>query len=216
MITSTFTVTSAATLYLTTRAAVKTALGITSTDEDAYIDTLLPRVTWAICNYLGVASAADGTRTIGRETLVETFRLTREEDRLRLSRWPVVSITSVVEDDDTLASDEYEVDKATGLLRRMDGDDNVLTWVDDKVVVTYVAGWLLPGDASRNLPYDIEDAAIGLIKAARAARKRDPMVKEEDIPGVRRISYWVGSISDADGFPDDLAAKLAHYRDVVV
>lgn len=218
MIYSTLTVSSdAESTNLTTRTRVKTMLAITSSDEDAYLDMVIPQASAAACNYIGVRAGDDGLCTLGKETVIETFRLTREEPGIPLSRWPVVSITTVVEDDDEdeLESDEYEIDKPTGILRRLDGDENRLNWTSVKVTVTYIAGWVLPGDSgTRTLPYDIEDAVISLIKAARAARTRDPLIRSESVDGVGRTDYWVRGIGESGGIPPDVASKLDPYRNL--
>ena len=81
-------------------------------------------------------------------------------------------------------------------------------WAARKIVVTYVAGWKLPGDASPNMPGDIEDAAMRLIKSARFARERDPYIKSETIPGPITTVF-----QDATSeLPEDVTALLDPYR----
>src|SRR5574337_288633 len=98
---------------LTTLDAVKAELKITNTDDDDYVTLKIAEVTDIICEYLNVKRADDGTRTIGQETLTETFRGgwngrircridTNRISSLVLARWPVTSIASVVENDTTL------------------------------------------------------------------------------------------------------------------
>lgn len=203
----------AATTGLTTVARVKAALSIGDTSEDTFLTEEIVRVSALICDYLGVVAADDGTRPLGRETLVETFRLPRCRPEIILSRAPVTSITSVVEDGETLTASDYEIDKAPGLLRRL-SDDERIEWPAVKIVVTYVAGWLLPGDASANMPAGIEAAAIELIKARRAARTRDPLVKSREVPGVLRTDYWVGAVGDGGVITTDLASMLDPYRNL--
>lgn len=207
---------------LTTLDVVKAQLNILSDDEDDILEAEIASTSAMICNYLEIASANDGSRTLGRETLVETIRRSQGGSRPRsgdgraimLARYPVVSITSVVEDGTALVATDFELDGAKGLLTRL-ADDIVSDWTAMKVVVTYVAGWLMPGQVNRNLPTDIEDVAIGLIGAGRFARLRDPLVKGEEIPGVLRTDYWVGSIGNGS-MPPDLAAQLDPYRNVRV
>jgi hypothetical protein len=198
---------------LTILATVKSDLGITGSTEDTYLTSMIARVSPQICAYLNVVSATDGTRTLGRETLIETFREGRNRDYLILSRYPVTSITSVVEDGVTLGGTEYEVEGNTGLLSRLDEDGEQIVWPGGlKVVVTYIAGWLLPDSGSRNLPADIEAAAISLIKTARSARTRDPMAKRIEIPDVQTTDYWVGGIGKPGELPADVMALLGPYR----
>ena len=197
---------------LTTLQSAKDELGISGASEDTYLGTAIDRASAMICSYLGVAVADDGTCTLGRETLVETFRLPVELSEIMLARWPVTSITSVVEDGETLAADEYEIDKRTGILRRLDGDDNVTLFSAAKIVVTYVAGYKLPGEVGRNLPHDIEAAVLEVIKAHRSSRTRDPLIKAEETAGLGRIEYWVGSTSTSSAMPPEAQMRLDAYR----
>lgn len=207
--------TPAASTALTTLAAVKLDLEISDGSEDAYLMAVIDRASQAICTFLNVRDADDGSATLGRETLVETLRPPVNSEKIILSRYPVVSITSVVIDTTTtLDADEYEIDGRTGFLIRLDGNDNQVCWEQcSKIAITYVAGWLLPNDAGRNLPADIEDAAISMIKAARVARNRDPLAKRIEIPDVRTIDYWVGAVpGNTGGMSSDVQAKLDPYR----
>lgn len=216
----------AATTGLTTLAAVKTALGINIGSEDSYLNSQISAVSAMVCTFLGVSVASDGGKTLGRETIVETVRKSDPycksliegptNRQIVLARYPVVSITSIVEDGTTLETTDYEVDGSNGLLKRLN-EDNQVNWYAEKVVITYVAGWLLPGDAGANLPKDIESAAIDLIKATRAARMRDPLAKRIEIPDVRTVDYWVGGTAkNGSGMSSDIEAKLAPYRNMVV
>lgn len=224
-----FTVTTAATSTdLTTLAAVKLDLGIIGTDEDVYISSQIPRITSAIVSYLNIAQASDGTNTVGRETLTETFRQKDayrfgdgirdvNVEKLILSRYPVTSIVSVVENGITLDPSLYEIDGSTGIILRFDSIGYQRNWCFRKCVVTYIAGWLLPGDSGSTLPHDIENAAICLLKSTRAARTRDPLVKSEDIPGVLSTTYWVGTTrTEVGALPPEIASMLDGYRNVPI
>ena len=94
----------------------------------------------------------------------------------------------------------------------MDGDDHESIWTAWKVRVTYVAGWVLPGDSGTiTLPEEIEEAAIELIKLARTARTRDPLVKSETVDGVGRQDFWVGGIGEGS-LPPNITMKIDAYR----
>jgi hypothetical protein len=84
------------------------------------------------------------------------------------------------------------------------------------IIARYTAGWLLPGDEGRNLPYPIETATVSRVSGVRVGGGRDPLVKAEDIPGVLRTEYWVGATgSDSGGtggLPPDLWSQLSLYR----
>lgn len=209
-----FTVSSAATVRnLTTRDRVKSVLGITGTDEDAYLDILIPQVSAFVCDYLDVAAADDGSTTLARETIVETFMLREKRPLLQLARAPVVSVTSIYEDDSAtalVANDDYQVIKSSGYLRRMTIGSPGL-WAVRKVVATYIAGWILPDSASRNLPQPIEAAVFDLIKNERDLRQRSSHIKVDEVPGVQRLEYFADVMSISGGMPAETKAKLDPY-----
>lgn len=214
---------------LTTLSALKAELDLTANGEDVYLRNQINAVSALVCQYLDVAVAGDGTRTLGREVLVETVRLDRRSyglpsrmysnaigrSTIVLSRTPVVSIASVVEDDEAVDPANYEVNGANGILQRLDNGLPRDFWAT-KTVVTYTAGWLLPGDSARNFPFEIEDAVIKLIKAERFARKRDPLLKSDDVAGVGRQDFWVGGVGDGGAIPPDIAAQIEKFRNISV
>lgn len=217
--------TAAATTALTTRDAFKAAANLTSTTDDDFIDTLIVSISDQVNTILGVATATDGTRTIGRETLVETIRsdqyrrygarccLHHGHVALILSRYPIVSVTSITEDDVAVDAADYEIDGASGMIKRLDSDA-LRSWYAAKIVVTYVAGWLLPNDTGRNLPYDLEDAVISMIKASRFGRDRDPAIKSESMLQ-RTYEYELFAGTTAGGpVPADAMATLNRYRNI--
>lgn len=210
---STFTVsTAAATTALTTLDRLKAELGITATDEDDYLTGMLDRLSAALCDVLTVASAEDGTVTLGRETLIETQRLVKSKKKLYLARYPTVSVTSIVENDVTLTTDDWRIgNSAFGVLERM-SDDVEIEWPSGTIVVTHIAGWLLPGDSGRNLPFPIEDAIFDTIKGARFNRSRDPDLRSENIlEGL--YAYTLFDRSDASNkIPPDVIASISRYR----
>lgn len=216
----------AATTALTTRDRFKAAANITTTTDDDFIDTQIISISDQINTILGVAAATDGTRTIGRETLVETIR-SDQNDRygsrcvihqgyvaLIPSRFPVVSITSITEDGVAVDAADYELDGVSGLIRRLSSDDPV-DWSAGKIVITYVAGWLLPNDTGRNLPYDLEDAAISMIRASRFSRDRDPALKSESfVQRLYEYELFAGAATTGGSVPPDAMAALNRYRNI--
>lgn len=196
--------TPAASKDLTLLATVKTELGITGTTDDAWLSVQIQQASAfavAYCN-----------REFAKETLVDTFRPDAAANYLSLTRWPVVTIGSVVEDDETLTAADYEVDPAAGMLYRLDGDDERRRWAIAKIVVTYEAGYVLLTD----LTHDLERACIELIKRRWFARKRDPLVKGEEVPDVYNVQYWVNGSGSGAALPDDIALTLDKYRRIAV
>jgi len=206
------------TTALTTLDRAKLSLGISDDLDDEYLEMLIEQQSDYVCGYLNVAMADDGTRTLGLETVEETFAPVAWRPRLILSRVPVVTIDAILVNDETLLDpEEYGVSGATGLLYRGSPSGFNWWWSYQNVSVTYTAGWLLPGDDGRNLPAVIESGCMSLLSTARAGRGRDPLAKAEDIPGVIRTEYWVGSTggamgAGASGMPPDIESRLSMYR----
>lgn len=209
------TVTSAAaTTALTTLETVKTALSVSADTEDEFIERQIDGITSRIVSeIIRAMPAVDGTRTIGLETLSQQYRLKARQTSLVIGRWVPqmpVTILSITEDDTVLETTDYEFNGGEGVLIRL-SEDRPICWSASKVVVSLTAGWLLPGDTGRNLPQNIEDAAIELIKLARFNRTRDPTLRQENIlEGL--YSYQLFAPSDAPGgIPENVAALLAPY-----
>lgn len=194
---------------LCTLQGVKEDLSIPGVVEDAYLNGVIDAVSRTICDHLNIAEAEDGSSTLGRETLVETLNLDDCRRLLQLSRKPIVSVASITLDGVAVDAAEYEPLKSAGMLQRL-SDNRVVLWSVGRYVVTYVAGWKLPGEDGRNLPAPIERAAIDLVKLMRFSRKRDAMVKAEEVPDVERIEYWVGG-AEAAAIPPDVASRIERY-----
>ena len=178
-------VTSAATTFnLALEGDVVAECGII--DED-YVTRNLPRVSAAIATYC--------SRVFARQTYEETFRLIYRDDVV-LNQFPIVSITSIVEDGVALAATDYEADLASGIILRLSSDE-LICWQARKVVFTYIAGFLLPGQTGANLPHEIQMAVFETMRAMSSALTRDPEVVSESIPNVFSRSYRV--IGDSGG-----------------
>jgi hypothetical protein len=212
-----FSVTPATNKKLTTLENLKTDLGITDNAQDEKLNRLIDRTSAMVAKYIGVPEAADGSATLAMETLVETFyespwfRGCRRS--LILARRPVVDVISVVAAGATIDLDDVEIDKNAGMIRRIGNiaTPNYNTTPGSRTVVTYKAGWTLPGVADYTLPPDIEGAVIGLVRSARFAAARDPTIKAEWTTDVERLEYWVGQIGQNGAFPPDIASVLDPY-----
>lgn len=185
---------------LTTVAAVKAALDIAGTDHDALLSDLIARTSAAIATHCG--------RVFGREPVRETLRPERPVPSVALSRLPVVAIASVTMDDAPLADTAFEIDGTAGTLRRLDAKRRYLCWEAGVIEVAYTAGWLLPGEAGRDLPADVEHAAVLLVSRWWHARARDPLERSTSVDGVASTSHWTG----APAFTPEVAALLDGHR----
>lgn len=198
-------------LLLTTLTRVKAELDITNSTNDALIEQKIEDASSRIQAYLGFA--------LVRETVSETFRAEGYEcvDKLILNRAPVVTVTSVTVDDVALTSSEYEKDEKAGLLHRLDTSGYPMPWEFCKsVVVAYSGGFIMPGESNETLEPAIEAGAVALVRALYFARRRDPLVKSVDIPGVISEQYWIGSMGDVGSLPPDVEAMIAPFRRVRV
>lgn len=201
--------TAAASLELLTIAERRAAVGLTDNSKDAELKTLEERVAARIAHVCNVATAVTTPPTLREETLTETFRLdglSRGPHELILARLPIVSVTSVVEDGTTLVAADYEILSAAGMLRRL-SDDVPGRWETAKIVVVYKAGWA-------TVPAGLKLAAERLMRNYWYDGSRDPAVREIEVPGVMRRSFWVGASSDPD-IPREIMDLLAPYLNPV-
>jgi len=198
-------VTPATSFDLTDLATVQDELG----SDGGESDERLQRYITAASKWL----AGECRRVFGKERVAETFRNGEAFECLVLDRRPVVvvssvpQIVSIVEDGETLAAADYEVDVEGAMLYRL-RDDRRARWSGAKIVVTYDAGYDLPGAA----PDDLEEACIELVKGRNAARKRDPALRAVETPDVLREEFWVG----AADLPACVAAAIANHRNILV
>lgn len=170
---------------------------------------------------LGLIDAATSTiesfcnRVFARETVLETLRPERQLRRMVLERFPVTTVASIVENDETLAPADYELNPSYGIVLRLHGD-RLDSWCTGKILITYTAGWLVPDQVSTDLPKDIERAALRLVGAYWSTRSRaDSLVKREDVQGIGSVEYWMPGQRNA--LPDPEAEQLlSPYRRLVI
>lgn len=212
-------VTPAEVTALTTLERIKLELNINS---DASDDLLLAKIDEATSD---IAMRCEPT--LKRETVTETFYPDRNgscAEKLILRRYPVASISSVtvdgvalaeavIVDDVVTALAEYRVDGESGLLYRQTTAGYPRHWsFCQSIAVTYAAGYLLPGEANRNLPPSLEAACIELLSSYWASRGRDPTLRAEENVGVARFEYWIGAVGPAGDLPPGVMSKIRPYR----
>jgi len=171
---------------LTTLQAVKTLLNITEPVQDALLNTLILRASYACNQYC--------RRVFAKEQVLETIPGSGTA-RLMLERTPLVTIDQVDYEGDTIDASEYEIERhGTGTILRENkwtlntlGDDiGKPDWE-----ITYTAGYVLPNHSgTRDLPYDVEQGAIEVIKAWYYARCRDGTLRTEEV-----VDVWQGTYS---------------------
>lgn len=203
---STLTVTGPATSRdLTVLETVKSELGITDNANDERLSRWISQASGMIESYC--------RRVFAAETVTEVFRINASIEELTLSRFPVRSVALVSVDGVALESDDYEIDKINGILSRLDSDgDDTICWPYGKLLVSYSAGYEL----LQELPQDIERACLELVKLMSSSSSRDPLAKRIEIPGIRTVDYWVGSLGSNGAMPPQVVAALDPYRNVRV
>lgn len=195
---------------LVTLDVVKDELGISTDTENHWMRAAIARASAAIAQYCN--------RTLVAEVLRDEFWPTRDSypyivpgglSPLQLSRWPVISVTVVTENGISLADGvDYRTDLAKGQLQRLDGNGYPKKWPAFPLKVEYTAGFF-------SIPPDIQDAACRMVRARYFARKRDPLLRSETIPGVYSADYWVTAGKDGAMTPD-VTDLLDNYRVPVV
>lgn len=202
------TVTSAATSrQLVELSYARDILGLTVSEaSDAKLDALIDGASAFVeqwCN-----------RRLIYEAVSELWRPTRAQTSLFLSRYPVMDITSITEDtDDALTAAYWEIDYDTGELWRLDGSDNRITWSASKIVVVYAAGYVPADETGTNIPDDLRDGTLELVKSRWFALERDPYLRSEEVPGVARYAYGFGAAAQSGAnMPPEAEALLNPYR----
>jgi len=200
MITSILTVTTQATSRdLTVLDTVKSELDITDASQNEKLARMITQASGMLaerCN-----------RVFAQETVSEQFRLTVSSETLKLTRYPVSVIASIVENGTALVAADYELDGPSGILKRL-SSDTPTCWPSGKITVAYTAGYLLLD----NVPHSLERACIVLVKSMFHAAARDPLVKGESVPGVQDTQYWVGAVGDA-GLPPEVEEAISYFRE---
>jgi hypothetical protein len=181
---------------LTTLQTVKAELGITDNTQDAWLADAISAASDVVADHC--------KRRFGLETIEESIRLDRMVSDIVLSRFPVDEIVSVTECGISLDSTSYELDASKGILTRLRASDLPTLWAP-RVVVRYAAGYELLDE----LPYAIERATVAIVKSWWFARRRDPVVRSQEVPDIGSVSYRTATL------PDDVIAMLAPHRNRV-
>ena len=206
--------------------------GITGTQDDAFLLRAITRCSASaeqFCN-----------RKFAAETLTETIYLDRDAypyqepggvRALQLSRWPLASVSSVVQQDagtnTTLVQSpsddpDYVVLDPEGQLVRLDSFGNQMTWPALVYTIDYQAGYILPGQDPNGfpgadlLPSDIEDAVGRMVYTRWSERRRDPLIKAETVDGVGRTEFIVSTNADGGNLSPDVSDILLNYRVPVI
>jgi hypothetical protein len=171
---------------LLTRAEIA---AVVSETDGAKLDALNARVSALIVKACRVPSAGATPPTLRLEDVSDTYRLKSTQKELILSRRPVVTIASLVENSVTLTEGtDFECDTSAGLLYRLSSDCRIC-WPWGLIVATYNAGW-------QTVPQDLKELTCKLATMIAAETGRDPSLGSMEIPGVISESYRYGRPDD--------------------
>jgi len=201
---------------MTTVDALKTHLGITTTDADDQLADAIIAASDAVATYIGYPPL----RQFYRETLAGFG-----SNRLMVSRTPVVSITAMYYGTTGLLVDpaSYVIDDdVAGFIVRdlgfpwsagveWDLDSHVAPRSERKVfIVDYDAGWVMSTGSTRTLPNDLEHAALEGAKSLYLGRKRDGTIASKSV-GDLSVTYRLRS-DMASNLPPESVGFLERYR----
>lgn len=186
---------------------VKSELKKTDRADD---DVLARYITWA-----SAAVADECNRVLVKVTVQDKFLPSPDRGRihatdtagvLQLSGFPIVDVTSVVEDTTTLVKDtDFLVDAANGQLLRLNGSGDRRSWIMRPITATYSRGYA-------TIPPSLVDVATRMVKNRWNMRGRDMYLRSENIPGVREATWWIATGNEAGNFPPDVEDILENFR----
>lgn len=169
---------------LTTVAAAKAELQVTTEADDGYLGELIDQASDVIRSWC--------RREFAAETVRETIDQRSPSLSLMLARFPVVAIADATAAGQALDVARLEVEDG-GFIYHLNAAGNRVSWPPGRIVIDYQSGFLLPGQQGRNLPGDVERAALVQVGAWYRGRGRDPLVRSETVDGVGRTDYFSGS-----------------------
>ena len=212
-----------ATYNLVDLASVKTLLGISNTNSDAFLNLVIPQASQAAINYCNNPFAVEARQDQifpARDGRPRTLR--GDLEPLQLRRWPLTAIASVVETIAGVATTltlgtDFLADMSNGQLTRLEtywtsssASPLPCRWRGSQIVAQYSAGY-------PTIPADVFDAVTIVVKAKYYGWLRDPMIRQQASPGIAEATYWFATGPGGSGdLPIDAQAKLDNYRVPVV
>jgi hypothetical protein len=186
-------------------ADLKAILGISDGANDALLGNIIERGSDAIARFCN--------RVFAQRTVIETLPGPGGQ-LLKLKFSPIVTLTSIAYDGETVDSDTYTLTEPdAGMVYRE------ARWFYTghayDYTATYIHGYNLPDMAGTDtLPHDIQQAALELCKGMWLARQRDPSVTMESVPDVYTVQYGQGKNGMAVGaIPPNVQELLLPYKE---
>lgn len=186
----TITITAAAESYkLATVTQLKAILDITTSTYDTLMGILIDRASAQVVGYCN--------QNFAKETITETLS-SNGGFHLKLTRKPIVSITSIMYDGTLVDASAYTLQEpAAGFIYNNNGWN--YTYGEYLYSVVYVAGYVLPSFTSGtiNLPLDLTSACLDIAKTLYLNKDSDPTISKESVPDVYDATYGSTSNSSA-------------------
>lgn len=196
------TITRATQIDLTSLAAVRLELGhAASAEHDTLIASLITQAS-------AMLASETSRGAFAVEELEQTEHVRAPLSFFLLDRWPVVEVVSCLINGETIPLDGISVDASDGfaLMRK---NSRASLWPLGETVIRYRAGYVLTGE-QRNLPPELERAAISVTKALFFARARNPQLRSETVEGVGSFSFVDSERMDVIG--PDVRAIIDRHR----
>lgn len=188
------------------------------TSNDAFISRGISQVSRVVANFCN--------RILVAETVQDIIYPYRDAyphqvpggvEKILLSRYPVITLTSVTITDGggtvtPLVQDtDFRLDADAGQLVRLNTASGYpVRWEPIMTTVVYTAGY-------DPIPPDLQDVTLRLLTARFYQRGRDPTLRSQDQPGIGSRTYWVGGVPGVKGpYPEDVLALIDQYRVPVV
>lgn len=199
---------------LTELATVKEELSIHNTHSDDRLTRLINMTDDLVQKVLG--------RNLFYDAAIVEKVANSGRNLLLVSRLPLLSVASITYDGVTVTASDYSIYEAnhgsiyneygwrdTGDYHtRFDPHSNDAR--QKLYTITYEAGYKMPGEVGRDLPYDLEQAAIDIVKAAYRRNGAADILKES-VPDVYSVEYR-NSFEMSLGIPDTAATILDRYN----
>ena len=165
---------------LTTLETVKSDLGIANTEFDAFLTRKIKAVSEKIERFCNRKF---------REQEYTEIRKGNYSRNLVLTYYPIINVEYVKVNDSDI--EDYEIFEREGILYRKNGlwsPESLKVGISNdpltenyNIEVKYTAGYVLPGEDNRNLPYDLEEAAIEAVKAEYYQRNDNVNIESEKL-----------------------------------
>lgn len=191
---------------LTRVETVKLELDIKTNEHDVLLLEWIRRASAEVVRYCG--------RSFAQARVTDYFAPSanfKVNQSIFLSLPPLSEVVSAVNGADAIDLTGYNVHPKSGRMDFLSLAGATPTWwgIGSSVAITYVGGYKVMDE----VPRDLEDAVITLVKAKWFNRKRDPFVVSESVPGVGSTEYRFSALGEAGAnLPPDVAAVLDTYK----